>query len=1106
MNRALISTLCAGALVASAVAAVATSPAEAADSQATATTADAGTAGAVRTVTLITGDRVAVAASADGHPSVTVVAGNDGPSTAFQVLSSGAHLYVVPQIAAGYVGAPMDLSLFDVNAATPQQLDVEYDTAARPALPGTTATGPATLTVSDPAAFGRAIAADRAVGKAHGSLFAGVRRLTRKGSAAPAAKTGQPGQLYTVTVKAFDRLGRRAEGTMATAMSAENVDNYLAGQAFFNGEVAFSVPAGHYSIDSYIPTGYDDKGPDYTLAAAPEVDVTRDTTVVLDARKGVRFSAAVAEPTTQIAAQLNYQRNPAVGLSFTDSLVSFGTTPLYATPTEQVHTGQLYFYPSLRLGDADGSVQRVQYDMEFPSVGAIPATLTHQVSASQLATIDAKYHSPVAGRAEFEARQGKMPWQAVQVFAASQVVAPVSRTEYVLALPDLAWLQQVILYEQEFLGFTSDRIRTYQAGEHSTSDWAAQPMAPGLDEETVVGQACPACRTGDTLNLTLYGYTDRDGHYGLWDPSITQNLTLYQDGKEIGHAPDDRAAFPLSPTSASYRLVSDVSREAAWWPSSSRTHTAWSFTSAGRAPDQLPAGWTCPAGSGGGRGDAAGGSADPATGCSFEPLLFTKYSTGAGVNDVVPAGGPATLDVTVAHQFGAAPTPITSFTGQVSYDDGATWTDVPAAALGDGHYRLSYTQPELDATSGYASLHITATDAAGSAIDQTITRAYPLSIPATTPASGGQTVPAQVRACDTAAAAPYAQCMAIVNAAAGLSADQPVGLSPTDIQSAYRISADRGQGRTVAIVDAYDNPNAEADLAVYRAKYGLPPCTTANGCFRKVNQHGQSGPLPVPSTGWGLEISLDLDAVSAACPACDILLVEADSSNFGDMLTGVLTAAALGADAISNSYGSRGEFSGEQTLERYLRDLRVPALFATGDYGYGNGAILVGGISYPAASQYVVAVGGTSLTPDGSGRGWTETAWDGATSGCSAYIRKPAWQKDSLCGMRTVADISAVADPDTGLAVYDTFGWDGWVQVGGTSLATPIVASMYAAAGIEAKPQYVADLYRDPSMLFDAVGGSNGTNCSDTYLCTAVPGYDGPTGLGTPDGSAPYWR
>ena len=183
----------------------------------------------------------------------------------------------------------------------------------------------------------------------------------------------------------------------------------------------------------------------------------------------------------------------------------------------------------------------------------------------------------------------------------------------------------------------------------------------------------------------------------------------------------------------------------------------------------------------------------------------------------------------------------------------------------------------------------------------------------------------------------------------------------------------------------------------------------------------------------------------------------------------------------------------------YYRDLHMPALFATGDYGYGNGAILVGGISYPAASRYVIAVGGTSLVRDRSKRGWTETAWDGATSGCSAYIKKPSWQHDQLCDMRTVADLSAVADPQTGLAVRDTFGYDGWVQVGGTSLATPIVSSRYAMGGGSLK-----DLYRDRSAVHDVVGGSNGTNCSNTYLCTAVSGYDGPTGLGTPDGTGAF--
>jgi len=288
----------------------------------------------------------------------------------------------------------------------------------------------------------------------------------------------------------------------------------------------------------------------------------------------------------------------------------------------------------------------------------------------------------------------------------------------------------------------------------------------------------------------------------------------------------------------------------------------------------------------GGKGSATAAADD---GCSFEPLLFTKYATGAGVDDVVPAGHPASVEVDIAHQFGAAAPPITSFAAQVSFDDGTTWTDAPGTRLADGRYRLDYSQLVLNATSGFASLRVRAADAGGSAIDQTITRAYPLAVTAPAPPSSPGTpgTPPQQRAC-TAAAAPYLQCLAIVNAAAGVTST-PTGLGPDDIRSAYNVPA-RGRGRTVAIVDAYDDPNAESDLAAYRAQYGLPPCTSANGCFRKVNQHGASAPLPSPDPGWGLEISLGLDAVSATCPACHILLVEADSSDIGDLLTGVLAA------------------------------------------------------------------------------------------------------------------------------------------------------------------------------------------------------------------------
>jgi subtilase family serine protease len=327
----------------------------------------------------------------------------------------------------------------------------------------------------------------------------------------------------------------------------------------------------------------------------------------------------------------------------------------------------------------------------------------------------------------------------------------------------------------------------------------------------------------------------------------------------------------------------------------------------------------------------------------------------------------------------------------------------------------------------------------------------------------------------------------------------PQGYGPADIASAYKLPAGAGAGRTVAIVDAYDNPNAEADLAAYRAFHGLPPCTTANGCFRKVNQRGAEGPLPVPDPGWGLEISLDLDAVSATCPSCKILLVEADSPSIFDLGPAVDTAVALGADAVSNSYGSRGEFSGEQLFERYYKHTGVAITVSSGDYGYGNGLILTGGVSFPGSSEFVTSVGGTTLVRDGSARGWTESAWAGSTSGCSAYIHKPGWQKDRLCDKRTVADVAAVADPQTGLAVYDTFGFEGWLVVGGTSLSSPIIASVYAMAGNTSSVRYGVGPYRASSGFFDVIGGSNGA-CGGTYMCNSLPGYDGPTGLGTPNG------
>jgi Ricin-type beta-trefoil lectin domain len=335
------------------------------------------------------------------------------------------------------------------------------------------------------------------------------------------------------------------------------------------------------------------------------------------------------------------------------------------------------------------------------------------------------------------------------------------------------------------------------------------------------------------------------------------------------------------------------------------------------------------------------------------------------------------------------------------------------------------------------------------------------------------------------------------------------GYGPSDLQSAYSLpSTSAGAGRTVAVVDAYDDPSAAADLATYRSAYGLPACTTANGCFEKVNENGKATPLPGASgqSGWATEVSLDLDMVSATCPNCHILLVEANSNGTDDLGTGVDSAVALGAGYVSNSYGG-AEISGEQGYDAlYFDHPGVAVTAAAGDDGYGA--------SFPASSRAVIAVGGTSLVTDSStSRGWSETVYNelsstppnGATgSGCSGYESKPSWQQDAGCAGRTENDVAADADPATGVAVYDSYDQGGWVEVGGTSASSPIVASTYALAGPPVTGSYPASyLYANHSSLNDVTTGSDGS-CNPAYLCTAGPGYDGPTGLGTPDGTGAF--
>lgn len=332
----------------------------------------------------------------------------------------------------------------------------------------------------------------------------------------------------------------------------------------------------------------------------------------------------------------------------------------------------------------------------------------------------------------------------------------------------------------------------------------------------------------------------------------------------------------------------------------------------------------------------------------------------------------------------------------------------------------------------------------------------------------------------------------------------PSGLGPTEFHNAYSAVVVAPTSQVIAIVDAYDHPNILNDLNVYSTTFNIPTLPACVGavassavpCFKKVNQSGATSPLPQVNAGWALEIALDVEAAHAMCQNCSILLVEADSNSYANLLAAVDRAALLGANVISNSYGS-AEFSGESAYDSHFNRTGVAITVSAGDSGYGA--------EYPAASRFVTSVGGTSLYFSNTGAYQSESVWSGTGSGCSAYEGKPAWQFDTLCTNRTLNDVALVADPSTGAAVYDSVryqGKRGWFKVGGTSLSAPLAAGMYALAGGVPAGVYGNSLpysLGSVSNLRDITSGSNGS-CGGTYFCTAVLGYDGPTGLGTPNG------
>jgi hypothetical protein len=389
---------------------------------------------------------------------------------------------------------------------------------------------------------------------------------------------------------------------------------------------------------------------------------------------------------------------------------------------------------------------------------------------------------------------------------------------------------------------------------------------------------------------------------------------------------------------------------------------------------------------------------------------------------------------------------------------------------------------------------------------------------------GMKLVPASLTAADLRANAGAQAAEAAAGASPTVTYKHPFPgyLTAQSLHAAYSLPDETGSSylQTIAVVDAYDDPTAEADLAVYDETFGLPPCTSANGCFRKIDQEGRSSPLPRKEGEWAGEISIDVQMAHAVCRSCRVLLVEADNEEFVNLGAAVDAAVAAGATEISNSYAGPEEPALANTFAEYNEDFYnhpgVAVTASSGDCGYLDEGCLgePGTANFPADSPDVLAVGGTDLAEtDGS---WSSTVWDEGGSGCSAIFSAPLWQSEVAdfsatgCGSeRSIADVAAVADPEAGVDVYDSTpegngnptGWGVW---GGTSVASPIIAAeLGLAGGARGVPYPAATLYShvgEAAALYDVVSGSNGTCAATDTACRAAVGFDGPTGVGSPVG------
>ncbi|HEX4688496.1 MAG TPA: S53 family peptidase [Nocardioides sp.] len=1021
-----------------------------------------------KVVTLLTGDQVVVRHDASGKVITTLTPRSPDYGRPVEFLNTGTHTWVVPKLAPS-VRARFDTSVFDVaalaRAGRSVPLSVTFAKGVSPrSLPGVQVR---TSSARGVAGGRTTVAASYDARRPLPTSLAYLRGVSHVALAGATPQVDPAYELHTLTINGTTAKGKPIPGADVFVFNADDARLFTAFGGVIDGQWKVSVPTGNYDI----------LVSDFTRVVVRQVHVDDDTATDVD------MGSATVKPQMTAFSGLS-TLSPSLDILGSDTAnrggFDFGWSGIFpkvnAQPTVaagRLHTEVANLWSAKGYQPFTFHGNQVKVNPIKKIVGAkevvkgIPHDLTFHYHKKDFAQVAIKHYATGPKQSTFDLFFAIAPVDQGYFVEGIPSVRPSLVQGMFLARKNLTWDSSTMVSD-DFRSFTElDATATYHHGQHAQVPFFRGPVTPVADrggESKRVNYSCQLCvikgQLGGFLSMFTSAGTDQFGvtTSGSWE--------VLRGHRRVSRGRAFLAPYvPKVKPGQHLKLVATTGPANKKYVLSRNVTDTWAFT----VPNRKRA---------------------------IVPILRAAYVPPTDLHSVGRPGHvsfPITFD-----NLGPVDAKVRKAAVKWSVD-GRHWHAARLARQDKNTFRVSYRNPAATKAHPYLSLKVTAHDTGGRSITETVQNAYEL--PNIAAHRSVDTVP-QHRAtfrpgklCRTSGEHSYSCFVKLGGATrtAGRAAPDPAGWGAPALRQAYGLGDDPNPG-TVAVIVAYDYPHAQADMNHYRAQYGLPACTGAGGCFTKINQKGQTGNYPEQDFGWGVEASLDLQMISAACPTCHVVLVEANNPTDGAFFHAETAAVNAGATVTNHSFG-RIELTGADKDALHFEHPGVSAVASTGDFGYGPA-------SFPASSPNVVAVGGTTLARSSTDeRGWTEKAWAYAGSGCSAYFEKPVGQDDTACHGRTIADVSAVA---RGLAIYNTSlprRYRGWLTVDGTSASSPLIAGMIGSAGTPGvTPQL---LYAHAGDFNDVVGGHNGF-CQGSYICTGVEGYDGPTGLGTPQGVSAF--